>query len=363
MVETNSLSWWHVLSFLGIVVAGMWLARKSRSRGLSAIICFIMICVAGLRHGYIDTRSYRTSFENLEIDKVLNLNFIFDSEAKDKGFSVLSALIKTVTDNSQIFLFIISFITVGFLFWGIVNRVPEIDLGIYLFITTGCYLDTMNGIRQALVSAILFYFFPKLLDKEKTIQCVVLILILSTIHGSALIFIPIYFIGKKKAWSNYTIILIIVSGLLYIFFNTGVGATLANILEGTNYGNDYSQMLLSGNTSVNILRIIIAAVPLGLSLITRQYKRNKQTSYNLFFNMTLLNFMTWLFASRVLYFYRLAMYFAPYMIVFLCFELCGIQSKKQYRFIKLAAIFFYFIYFIYQLYIMGDQFFVGYLRY
>lgn len=362
MVETNSLSWWHVISFLVIIIAGMWLAKKSHSRALTVIICFVMICVAGLRHGYIDTRAYRVSFETLNISEVLNWNFILHGEGRDKGFTILSALIKSFTSNSQIFLFILSFVTVGFLFWGIIKRIPEIDLGIFLFITTGCYLDTMNGVRQALVVAILFYYLPTFLEKRKIVCYMALILFLSTIHASVLVFIPIYFIATKKAWSNYTIILIGVCVVLYIFFNTGVGAALANFLEGTSYGNDYAQMIVSGSTSVNIIRIIIAAVPIGLSFVARRWKEN-DFEFNIFFNMTLLNFIMWLFASRVLYFYRMAMYFTPYMIVFLCFEIYGIRDGRYRKVIKMAALFFYFIYFVYQLYVMGDQFFVGYLRY
>ena len=272
-ISMVSLGWVHVFLFLVFISVGMYLAKYGDSKGIEAIVCFFMICVAGLRHGYIDTRAYRIGFETLEPSDIFSKNFIFYGESKGKGFSVLSALIKVVTENSQVFLFIISFVIVGCLFWGIMNNVPDIMLGAWLFITTGCFLDTMNGIRQYLVVAFLFLFVPKLIVKKKLVTYIALILILSTIHVSALVFIPIYFIANKRAWSKFTGMLIIFCAIIYLFFDMGVNYILVNMLEGSVYETDYGQMLLDANTSVNIIRIFVTAVPIALAFMSREIKR------------------------------------------------------------------------------------------
>lgn len=363
MREINSLSWWHVIVFLTVVILSMWIARRANSRRMTAFVCVIMICVSGLRHGYVDTRAYRTGFEYLNVDKVLNWDFLMNSESKDKGFSVLSAIIKIFTENSQMFLFILAILTVGCLFWGIVNRVHQIDLGIFLFITTGCFLDTMNGARQALVGAILFWLLPRFIEEKKFFKYIVLVLLLSTIHSSALLFIPLYFIASQKAWSGYTYGLIVVCLGFYVLYNSGVGAFLVDVLEGTSYGDDYGEMLLMGNTSVNIVRIFVAAVPVVMAFVTRGYKEKHNVSYNIAFNMSVINLMVWIFASKVLYFYRLAAYFAPYMILLLCYEIDFIHNKRNKQLITYAALMCYLIYHIYSLHVMGDTFFVGYMKY
>ena len=303
MDAISRLSWWHVIIFLIAIVIGMRFAKKTHSKVVASFVCLILICVSGLRHGYIDTRAYRNGFIGLNTSEVLNLNYLLNGDGKDRGFAFLLGVIKLFTDDSQVCLFVLAFITVGFLFWGIVKHVPHADLGVFLFIATGCYLDTMNGVRQALVVAVLFYYLPKFLEENKIMKYVMLVLLMSTIHGSAILFIPLYFVVTKKAWSNYTWGIICGSLIFYVFYNTGVGAGLVAILEGTSYGNDYGQMLLTGNTSVNVIRIMVAAVPVVMSYFTKRYKEKKSRFYNIAFNMSLINLMTWIFATKVLYFY------------------------------------------------------------
>lgn len=359
----NSLTWLHVFAFCAIVFSGMWIYKRTHSKVSLAIVSIIMICVAGLRYGYIDTRAYRHSFLLHNRDIIFDVDFWLNDEIKDKGFAVVQSIIKFFTDDGQVFLFILSLITVGLLFYGIVKRVAQADLGIFLFITTGCYLDTMNGVRQYLVSAILFFFLPKLIEEKKFVKYLLLVLIMSTIHGSALLFIPIYFIAHKRAWSNSTLLLAIVGGFFYLFFNTGVGAALAEILEGTSYGDDYADMLLEGNASVNIIRVFVAAIPILLSLLNRDAEIKKTPLYTTAFNMSFINLMCWLFATRALYFYRLCMYFTPYMIVHLCLEIYAIKNKREKQIMTVLMIILYFAWFVYSLYISGDSFFVGYLKY
>lgn len=363
MGGVSSLSWWHVILFFIVVISGMWFAKKTQSKGVASFICFILICGSGLRHGYIDTRGYRNWFITLDQSKVFSLEYLFHVDEKDKGFSVFLGFIKLFTDNAQVCLFILAFITVGLLFWGIVNHVPQVDFGVFLFIATGCYLDTMNGVRQALVAAVLFYYLPRFLEEGKLAKYMMLVLLMSSVHGSALLFIPLYFVVTKKAWSNYTWGVICGSLVFYAFYNAGIGTSLVEMLEGTSYGDDYGQMLLTGNTSVNVIRIMIAAVPVVMSYVTRKYKEKDFPFYNIVFNMSLINLMTWIFATKVLYFYRLGMYFIPYMIVLQCYEIEFLRRRENKKLTKCIAIVCYFIYFIYQLYIMGNQFFVGYLKY
>ena len=59
----------------------------------------------------------------------------------------------------------------------------------------------MNGMRQCLAAAILF-IFNDLIVKGKFKLYLGVVLIVSTIHASALIMIPVYFIVRQDAWSK-----------------------------------------------------------------------------------------------------------------------------------------------------------------
>ncbi len=344
----------HVASFVIAIYAIVLFAKKTNLKFLLLIACAIMVCIAGLRHGYIDTRLYREGFIGMKVSKIFSMDFIM-SDSKDKGFSLFTAFIKLFTNNSQAYLFILSLITVGLLFLGIVKRVPNVELGIFLLITTGCFLDSMNGVRQYLVSAILFISLPKYINDKKFVKYLLIVLLMSTVHASALLFIPLYFIAKIKVWGKGTWIILITALLLGLFFNFGVGQTIAKMIEGTEYSDDYSQMLINGNTSVNVIRVLVAFVPLAISFITKGDTKKHTPIYTIAFNMSLINFAVWIFATRALYFYRLAMYFTPYMILLLCYEIYSYKDELGKSLIYYFALLLFFIFHLYNCYVMGSR--------
>lgn len=363
MFSTEILSWGHIILFIAIVLFVTYLAERYHSRLLTLTACLTMVAVSGLRHGYIDTRAYRFGFQTLDTSKVLNWDFLLNGESKDKGFSVLSAVIKLFTDNSQMFLFIFALITVGCLFYGITKNAPEMTFGVFLFICTGCYIDTMNGMRQAFVAAILFVILPKCLQQKQLLPYVIAVVLLATVHGSALLFLPIYFIADKKAWSKATWWITGVTLVIFIYFNSGIGSFVVNLLDGTTYADDYGAMLMTGNTSVNVIRPFVALVPVALSFFTKDNEKKDFPLYHICFNMSLINFLIWLFATKVLYFYRLAAYFQPYTILLLCFQIYYIKDPKDKQMLKTAAVVLYTVWHIYSLHATGNNFFVGYLKY
>ena len=82
-----------------------------------------------------------------------------------------------------------------------------IELSLFVFIASGMYTVSMNGIRQSLAAAIIFAATKYILDGNFK-KFLLVILLASTIHQTALIFIPIYFIVRRKAWTRDTYILL-----------------------------------------------------------------------------------------------------------------------------------------------------------
>lgn len=363
-----SLSMIHVITFLIIVTLLVYGACFVKQKNfVYGIVCLGMILVSGLRHGYIDTRAYRQGFEALDISTVFQISNLFGNENRAPGFQIVSGIIRLFSDDGQTFLFIMALITMSFLFWGIIKNVPEAWLGVFLFITTGCYIDTMNGVRQYLVSAILFYLTPKLIEKEQIVKYCAVVLLMSTIHYTALIFLPLYFVCQIKAWSRGTWYLIWTGLGIVLFFNLGVGEAIVFFLENLSsgyLGDDYSQMILEASTSTNIIRPVVAMVPLFLAFLSRRMNTKVFSRYNIFFNMSIINAIIWLLSIRVLYFYRLCMYFTPFMIVQLCWEVKYFRGTVQSRKLLYAGtVVLYFAFFIYSMYTIGDSFFVGYFKY
>lgn len=352
----------YVLLFIITVYAIVLLAKKAKSKFFLWLACIIMVCVAGLRHGFIDTRAYRQGFVNMDISAVFDWTFFKETDNSSKGFALITATIKAFTNNSQVYLFILSLITIICLFWGIVKHIPNVELGIFLFVATGCYLGTMNGVRQYLAAAILFFFLPKWLEEKKPWKCLSLILLTSTIHASTLIFIPLYFVARLKVWGKGTWWLLIIGIFVGLFFNTGFGQIIAETLDGTTFER-YENMLIAGDTSINIVRVFVNAVPLVLSFVLKENKEKQTPIYTVMFNMTVINFLVGIFATHMVYFYRLSAYFTPYMIVFLCMEIYAMPKENDKTLLYSATLIFYFIFFVFTMLSYGDTFFVGYLKY
>ena len=102
-----------------------------------------------------------------------------------------------ISTDPQILIFTVALIT-NILNVIVFNKYRSyLELQVYIYITSGYYIVTMNGIRQCLAASILFICTPLITNgKFKTYAlCVILI---STIHQSALMFIPIYFVVREE---------------------------------------------------------------------------------------------------------------------------------------------------------------------
>ena len=89
------------------------------------------------------------------------------------------------------------------------------------------------------------------------IKYVIYVLIASTIHGAALVMIPIYFLVNQKIYSVRNLAITGAAVFTYIFFEL-VFSWLVNSFERFSEYNDY--LFIEGQ-GVNILRVIVLLPP------------------------------------------------------------------------------------------------------
>ena len=77
----------------------------------------------------------------------------------------------------------------------------------FLFMASCQFTWMFNGMRQFLVASIMF-FCTDLILKKKFFIYALIVCILSTIHQSALILIPVYFIVTGEPWSKRTMLFV-----------------------------------------------------------------------------------------------------------------------------------------------------------
>ena len=147
-----------------------------------------------------------------------------------------------------------------------------LELQLYLYMASGYFTVTMNGIRQCLAAALVFVCNKFIVNGDFK-KYLIFVLLISLFHGSALIMIPIYFIVRQKAWSKNVVKLIFLACIGVIFYDS-FSEVLFKALQNTQYGH-YSEFQEGGSS---IIRTIVNAVPVILAYIKRDELKEKGIS-------------------------------------------------------------------------------------
>lgn len=319
--------------------------HKINEIAFTIIIIIIFILISGLRSNIGDTGAYKHSYTLLG-----NFNG-FTPEMKDKGFTTFQLVLYNINSDPQFFIFITSLITQFFNIYTLSKYKNYFELQVYMYITSGYFLVTMNGIRQAMVASLLFAS-TKLIIKGKFIPYALIAIVLSQLHSSALIMIPVYFIVRQKAWSKETKIIIILASIGFLFFYQ-LMPHIFDALGDSSYA-EYEETLMNGGGGSSFMRVIVNSVPVILSYMKRDKLKDKWEYSNIFVNMSLINLIIIVFGLYNWIFVRFSMYFQLYNFVLLpyiikeCFE-----SRKERDLIYYSFMVCYFIFFYYEQVIGG----------
>ena len=224
-----------------------------------------------------------------------------------------------------------------------------------MFIASTDYISWMfNGIRQFLAVTLTFWGIGLIL-KKKYAAMIILILVASTVHQSALLLIPFIFIAQGKAWNKKTIIFIIAI-IIIISFVGNFTNILDSMLEETQYKNVVSDWQESQDDGTNIFRVLVYAVPSILSLVGLRYiKEADNPLINLCTNMSIVAvgfYVISMFTSGI-FIGRLPIYFSLYSYILLPWEIEHMLDEKSYKIVYALMIIFYLLFYLYSTSLMG----------
>lgn len=299
------------------------------------LIITVLSLVAGFRNGSIgDTEMYKHLYDLIGTSYVSNGGY-------EPGFILFFKILKRISYNPQFMLMVTSFATNILIIWTMSRFPGYFELETYLYITSGYYLVTMNGLRQSIVAAILFAC-THLIIKGRFKSYLFMVLLMLTFHNSALVMIPIYFIVRTEAWSPriYKVILIFVIGLIFY-------EPVMNIIFGAIENSRYADYKNFNEGGANILRVLIVAVPVILAYIKRKELREKWPESRIFVNMALLDLIIMSFSAYNWIIARFSIYTQLYSFILLGYILKYCSKREERKFIYLGLIVAYFIYFWY----------------
>jgi transmembrane protein EpsG len=298
-----------------------------------ALVCLVLI--SGLRGSSIgDTGAYKHSY-------IIN-NFTWDYvvSQKDIGFGILQMILKHFSNNPQLMLFITALITNMLVMVGLYKYSRMIDLSIFVYITSGFFITSMNGIRQSLAAAIVFAA-TKFLIEGKFFKYSLVVLLASSFHQTALILLPVYFIVRRKAWTKTTLFLILITILIVIGFNQ-FSTILFSAIQDTQYGGykDFSE------GGANIIRVAVEGAPLILAFLGREKLRKIMPHSDYIINLALISLIFMIISTQNWIFARFSLYLSLYQFILIGWVVKLFKDSNQ-RFIYFLIVVCYLLYHYY----------------
>lgn len=295
--------------------------KKILSMFFVALVVVIIVLVSGLRDNIGDTGSYMNSY------KLLN-NYTFSFKG-DWGFALFQYFLHKISEDPQILIFVTALITTLMNIKMFYKYISYLELEVYMYIASGYFTVTMNGLRQSLVAAIVFAA-TTFIERGNFVYYIVLVLLITPFHQSVLIMIPVYFIVRSEAWSKTTISIIVVSSVGFLCFSL-IFPVLLQAIKDTNYG--YYADNLGGIGGSSFIRVIVNAVPVILAYLTRDKLKKIWPQSNIFINMSLINLIFVTFGMYYWIFNRFTIYFQLYNFVLVPFIIKNCFKGKERRLI------------------------------
>lgn len=324
---------------------------EARANLFMALATFsVIIFFAGMRSYVADTTAYIKMFNDYPLFSEAH-DVIFDSSAREPGFRLFSILIKTyISDNYSVWLWIIAVIS------GICVMVPlykyscNFGVSAFLFMASCQFTWMFNGMRQFIVASIIFACTGLIL-RNKTILYIFIVCILSTIHTSALILIPMYFIAKGEPWNKRTI-LFIGAIILAMVFADKFTNLLTDVVETTDYATSVNEFK-DTDDGTSVIRILVESVPIIIAFIYRDKIKDKLTPIiKLSINMSLIAsglYVISKIARSGILLGRLPIYFSMYNLILLPWLIKTIFEGKEKNLIYYTMIVCYLGFFYFQM--------------
>ena len=259
----------------------------------------------------------------------------------DFGFNILQLFLQNISNDPQILIFTTALITNVLIVITLYKYSRMIELSLFVFIASGMYTVSMNGIRQSLAAAIIFAATKYILDGNFK-KFLLVILLASTIHQTALIFIPIYFIVRRKAWTRDTYILLGLGVLIAAGFSE-FSQLLFSAIEDTKYGH-YSEFDEGGSS---FTRVAVTAAPLVIAFFGKEKLRELWPKSDYIVNLATLGVVFLILATKNWIFARFNIYFGLYSLILVSW-LVLLMAKKDRKFIYYGIVICYLFFFIYE---------------
>lgn len=309
---------------------------KNPKKTFCVIAALQWILISGLRGLSVgaDTISYKDDFDMVSgrtwssLIKSFNAIVFEGAQGKDPGYKLLEKAFQIFSDNYQMWLIFIAVIfMVPMAIW-IYKRSEDALMSFLIYSCLFASFFSITGHRQTIATAFVVFVGDFLIKKRKFVPFLLIVLVMSTIHKSCLVFLPFYFLYNKKITTPYIIFVIIAAVLTFIFQDS-----FMEFLAETSGYEDYSRHEGAGAYTFSIMILLIMIAALWRMRIILEEHPEASASYNAL--MLALVFLPLTFVNPNTM--RVVQYFSIYLMIVVPYILHSFKGRQR-AYITLAVI-------------------------
>lgn len=304
------------------------------------VIGGILTLFSGFRY-YVGT-DFETYHNDIEI-----LNKGIDLPFYEPGYKLLVESINKLNGKPQLVFFLFSLLTVYFVVKFISFHSERVGFSLLIyFLLPPLYMASFNQIRQFLAVAIFLYALRFVVNKSLWRYALTIILA-STIHVTAILMLPLYFILRRNI--NTRLILVILA--VYIFVIISMDVLFTYIGLSTKYLQNNNQ-----ESKLPIIAFLLPVFSLCLLLIKRSLlARNKDILIfiNLLFIGSIISITPLFIDVFSGHFARMTSYFTFSIIIIIPTFILFLKDYNLDKFVAILLLIIFSNYFIYTVIVNG----------
>ena len=274
----------------------------------------------------IDEYAYRNRFT-----QYVSMDFISSiKETTEPIFTGLVWISTRLFSTNQGIIIVTGTITVLLLFGAIKKFSSNYSFACVILFVSGIMYTTFNGIQQYLAAAVMVFAFDAAYEK-KLKKFLFIVLVCALIHNASVFLILFYPLanaktGSKKMWI-YNIAFLI-AGLVFY-------RSVPDLAGRYGVLTEYVGVLSSGHHGVQRITIMINMIPAILALMYRR-NINQDKITSAFANITIMHAAIYLLASIDVYIARLAIFTAPFTVIFLSRIMYYVKDARVVKFLAIV---------------------------
>lgn len=335
-----------IIFIFAYAIRFIWEEKRIKRKLLAVIVLsVIMVLPVGLSEIQGDRANYVHHFlDFLPENPALFLEPVIQY-FPESGWEAFNMIIKYfVANDGRVFVIVTSLFIILPVVYRFSKDIQLFEVAVFLFMCFGTYLQVENGLRQACATAILVLGY-RVLTGKNWVCYFWLVLVAASFHVSALIFLilfPLRYIRVDGLFMKASAALSIV---LFVLYNPFM-RLVCWVFAGSRYVDIYTSWMLDDTSwGANPLRIIWIGLPLVIAYFNKEQLEKKEKGFRFIVNISVVNLIISLFATKTWIFARFCFYFSTFEIFLICWELQYLFRGRKKILAYWSTIVFYYMYF------------------